>query len=164
MSEFDAIDVGAVEEFGSHEVTADAIVAFAEQFDPQPMHTDPEAAASTPFGGLIASGWHTAAMTMRMLVDHVFADRGEAVGTGVDDLQWREPVRPGDVLSVRTTVIGKRIDERGRGTVRTRVETRREDGTVVQSMVSNAFYLHARDDGDAAPGDERDAADDAEDA
>jgi acyl dehydratase len=154
MSEFDAVDVGAVEEFGSHEVTADAIVAFAEQFDPQPMHTDPEAAASTPFGGLIASGWHTAAITMRMLVDHAFADRGEAVGTGVDDLRWREPVRPGDVLSVRTTVVGKRIDEKGRGTVRTRVETRRQDGTVVQSMVSNAFYLEARaGQSDAAPED-----------
>jgi acyl dehydratase len=140
---FDDIDVGEVDEFGAYEVTVDEIVSFARQYDPQSMHTDPEAAAEGPFGGLIASGWHTAAITMRLMVEHLFSEMGNAVGKGIDELRWREPVRPGDVLSVRTTVVAKELDERGRGSVRTRVETRRADGTVVQSMYSNAVYPEA---------------------
>ena len=87
---------------GSHEMTADEIVAFAREFDPQPFHTDPEAAADGPFGGLIASGWHTAAIYMGLFVRNVLLDSASMGSPGVEELRWLVPVRPGDVLTGRS--------------------------------------------------------------
>ena len=95
---------GAVAEFGPIAVDEAEVIAFARQFDPQPIHTDPAAAAAGPFGGLIASGWHTASLVMRVLVEHYLARRASLASPGVDELRWLQPVRPGDVLRVRATV------------------------------------------------------------
>ncbi len=141
MEYFEDRTVGETRTFGHYEVTDDEIVDFAEQYDPQSFHVDPDAAAESMFGGLVASGWHTAAMTMRMLVDEVLQDEGALGAVGVDELRWPEPVRPGDDLHVETEVLSKEADYRpGVGLVRSRVETVREDGTVVQSFVSRALY------------------------
>src|SRR5438552_3575897 len=84
------------------------IVAFGKQFDPQPFHTDPVAARTSIFGGLAASGWHTAALTMRMFVDSDFKPVGGLLGAGIELLEWPRPVRAGDVLHVEAEVVGVR--------------------------------------------------------
>ncbi|MFW6376625.1 MAG: MaoC family dehydratase [archaeon] len=141
MSYFEDLEVGESDTFGRYEVTADEITGFAEQYDPQPFHVDPDAASESLFGGLVASGWHTAAMTMRMLVDEQFAEEGALGAVGVDELRWPNPVRPGAVLHVEAEVLEKRRDYRpGVGLVRSRVETIDEDGDVVQSFVSRALH------------------------
>src|SRR5882672_4284260 len=92
---FEDFAVGAVYEFGSTTVTEADIIAFAREFDPQAMHTDPVAAANGPTGGLIASGWHTIALTMRLYADHYLPENG-LPAPGVDEVRWLRPVRPGD--------------------------------------------------------------------
>ena len=96
---------GAVHRFGDIAVEADEIIAFANRFDPQGFHTDPEAARQTPFGGLIASGWHTAGLMMRLYVEHYLTHVASLASPGLDELRWLKPVRPGDRLSVRVTVL-----------------------------------------------------------
>lgn len=107
MQYFEDIEIGATRELGSHTFTQDAIIAFAKQFDPQPFHIDPEAARQSSFGGLVASGWHTAAMVMRLLVDAA-VDLDASLGSpGFDDLAWLKPVRPGDTIRARMTCVEK---------------------------------------------------------
>ena len=96
---------GDVHSFGSIAVEQDEIIEFAKQFDPQGFHTDPEAAKRTPFGGLIASGWHTAGLMMRLYVEHYLTHVASLASPGIDELRWLKPVRPGDTLSVRVTVL-----------------------------------------------------------
>jgi len=96
---------GDVHRFGTIAVEADEIIAFAKRFDPQVFHTDPEAAKQTPFGGLIASGWHTAGLMMRLFVEHYLTKVASLASPGLDELRWLKPVRPGDILSVRVTVL-----------------------------------------------------------
>ena len=96
---------GDVHCFGTIAVEADEIVAFANRFDPQTLHTDPEAAKSGPFGGLIASGWHTAGLMTRLFMDHYLTKVASLGSPGGDELRWLKPVRPGDTLSVRVTVL-----------------------------------------------------------
>jgi acyl dehydratase len=95
--------------FGHKVVTKDEIIDFGRAFDPQPMHTDEEAAKASPVGGLCASGWHTCAMMMRMLVDGLLGQVASLGSPGVDEVRWKRPVRPGDVLSARYTVQEKRV-------------------------------------------------------
>ena len=144
---YEDIPAGETRSFGSLTVTAGSIVDFAEQFDPQPMHTDPDAAAETMYGGLIASGWHTASLTMRMLVDHYFSETATVGGKGVDELRWRRPVRPGDTLSVELEVLDKEAETPERGLVRIRTVTRNDDGEAVFTMVALAMMAR-RDGGD----------------
>jgi acyl dehydratase len=96
---------GDVHDCGSIAVEADEIVAFAKRYDPQPFHTDPEAAKRTPFGGLIASGWMTAGLMMRLYVEHYLTHVASLASPGVEELRWLKPVRPGDRLSLRVTVL-----------------------------------------------------------
>ena len=117
---------GDTDRFGSYHVTEAEIVEFATTYDPQWFHTDPERAESASiYGRLIASGWHTAAMTMRMLVDHRLRDAKALGALGVDDLRWPNPVFPGETLSVETEVVETRRSEGTpeRGIVRTDVRT-----------------------------------------
>jgi acyl dehydratase len=119
-------------------VTAREITDFAAQFDPQPFHLDNAAARGTLFGGLVASGWHTAALTMRLLVDG-FPVAGGIVGLGVDELRWPAPLRAPDVLHAEIEVLEAR-PSRSRpdsGLVKLRVTTRRQDGQAVQVTVPN---------------------------
>lgn len=113
-------------------VTEEAIIAFARQFDPQPFHTDPVAAKSSMFGGLAASGWHTAGLTMSVLVRHFLLDDG-IVGLGAE-LQWPRPTRPGDVLSVATEVLEARPSRSNpaQGLAKLRTTTTNANGEVVQ--------------------------------
>ena len=100
-------DYAVGQKFGSGtvEVTAERIKSFAREFDPQPFHTDEEAARHTFFGGLVASGWHTAAMTMRLFVESDITPEGGSIGAGGSDLSWPQPTRPGDVLRVESEVL-----------------------------------------------------------
>ncbi|HZX06935.1 MaoC family dehydratase [Kribbella sp.] len=112
-----------------------AVIEFAEQFDPQYFHVDPVAAADGPFHGLIASGWHTAGMMMRLYADQYLSKVASLGGPGVDELRWPAPVRPGDVLRLRTEVLEARPSRSkpDRGLVRTRAELLNQDDVVVFS-------------------------------
>ena len=127
---------GHVHEFGFVAVTEDEIVRFARQYDPQPFHIDPAAALRTPFGGLIASGWHTAGLMMRLIVDHYLSHVASLASPGVDELRWTQPVRPGDTLSVRATILETRPSRTkpDRGLVRTQFEVLNQHGAVVMSV------------------------------
>jgi acyl dehydratase len=102
---FDDYIEGDVHRFGTIAVEADEIIAFAKRFDPQVFHTDPEVAKQTPFGGLIASGWHTASLIWRLYIEHYLTKVASLGSPGLDELRWLKPVRPGDVLSVRVTIL-----------------------------------------------------------
>jgi len=132
--------VGEVARFGRAEVTEAEIVAFASQYDPQPFHLDPAAGAATPYGGLIASGWHTAGLTMRMMVDHIVSRHGLG-SPGIDELRWLKPVRPNDVLTCRATVLEVRPSRSkpDRGIVRQQIETLNQAGEVVLSWIGNGM-------------------------
>ena len=133
---------GAVAEFGPIAVDEAEVVAFAERYDPQPIHTDPVAAAGGPFGGLIASGWHTASLVMRLLVDNYLARDASLASPGIDELRWVWPVRPGDRLRVRATVVEARRSQSkpDRGLVRTKIEALNQDDRVVMSMVAMNLF------------------------
>jgi len=127
---------GAVFEYGEMQVTEPEIVEFARRFDPQYIHVDRERAAQGPFGGLIASGWHTAAMMMRLIVDNFLPRRACRGSPGVDELRWLRPVRPGDVLSVRLSIVEatQSRSKPDRGVVRTLCEVLNQDREVVLSL------------------------------
>ena len=132
---------GSVNETGTIRVSEHEIVAFARQFDPQPFHLDRDAAEKSNFGGLIASGWHTASMTMRLLVDYYLSEVSSLGSPGIDELRWLLPVRPGDELTARVTVLDtRRSDSRpDRGIVRSRTETLNQNGEVVMHLTATTF-------------------------
>lgn len=107
---FEDVEVGESERFGSYEVTGDEVVSFAERWDPQPFHLDEEAAEASIFGGLLASGWHTVCICMRLVVQDFLDDVASMGSPGVDEIRWLDPVRPGDVLTVEVEVLGARGD------------------------------------------------------
>lgn len=105
---FEDYPVGEVFEFGPIEVEEEELIAFARRYDPQAMHIDPEAAARGPFGGLIASGWQTIGLMMRLMVDNYQSTVAGLASPGVDEVRWLQPVRPGDRLTLRVTVLEAR--------------------------------------------------------
>jgi acyl dehydratase len=108
MHYFEDIELGTKASFGRYEVTREEVIDFASKYDPQPFHLDDEAAAKTFFGRLSASGWHTCAMTMRMLVDNMKGKEQAGLGSpGVDEIRWLKPVYPGDTLRVETEITEK---------------------------------------------------------
>ena len=133
---FEDYVAGDIHEFGSIAVTGDEIVEFASRYDPQPFHTDRDAARNTEFGGLIASGWQTAGWMMRLVVEHFLSHVASLASPGVDELRWTMPVRPGDTLSVRATIVETRpsASKPDRGLVRTRFEVLNQRGEVVMSV------------------------------
>ena len=134
-------DLSVGQKFGSGRLTLerDAILRFATEFDPQPFHLDDEAAQATIFRGLAASGWHTAAVTMGLLVDGEFRPAGGIVGAGVDDLRWPRPARPGDTLRVESEVLEVRPSQSRpeQGIVRLQVTTFNQDDAVLQTFVAS---------------------------
>ena len=128
----------SVYEFGSIVMETKEMVDFATRYDPQLFHTDPEAARKSPFGGLIASGWHTCAVSMRLLVDHYLSRVAGLGSLGVDELRFLKPVRPGDELSIRVTVIEARRSQSkpDRGIVRSLVEVINQHRVVVMSRTA----------------------------
>jgi acyl dehydratase len=106
---YEDIDVGQTDAFGSYRVTKEEVIEFASKYDPQPFHLDEEAARQSVFGALCASGWHTGAMMMRMMVDHMTKQGFAGLGSpGLDGIEWKKPVFPGDVLRVESEVTAKR--------------------------------------------------------
>jgi acyl dehydratase len=144
---FEDFQVGDVSEFGPVTVTAAEIVEFAERYDPQPFHLHADAGAATPYGGLIASGWHTAALYMGMFVRGVLLDSASLGSPGVEELRWLAPVRPGDELRGRSTVADARASSTNprRGTVFTTHEVVNQDGTVVMTMKARGFFARRPD-------------------
>jgi acyl dehydratase len=132
---------GQVTDCGTFQVDEADIIAFAKEFDPQPFHLDP--AFTGPYGGLIASGWHTVALTMRQLVEHFVSGESSLGAAGVDELRWPAPVRPGDTLHVRVTVKESRRSRSkpDRGIVRSAAEVTNQKGEVVLRMTAINFVL-----------------------
>ena len=140
---FEDYEPGSVHEFGSIRVEEEEVLAFGRRFDPQLFHTDVEAAKGTEYGGLIASGWHTAALMMRLYSDHYLSRVATLVSPGVDELRWRRPVRPGDRLWLRVTVLEARssASRPDRGIVRSAVEMVNQHDEVVMTVTALNFFL-----------------------
>jgi acyl dehydratase len=133
---FEDFKPGDVIELGSRTITKERILAFAREFDPQPFHTDEEAATRSIYGGLLASGWHTGSLLMRILYDGLLKDTASLGSPGIDELRWLEPVRPGDTLTARMTIV-EAIPSRSkpdRGLIRSLMEMRNQYGRVVLTI------------------------------
>ena len=140
---FEDFHVGRHFDLGTHALTQDEMIGFAREYDPQPQHIDPEAARHGMLGGLIASGWHLCALSMRMLVDGLFSRATSLGSPGVDEVQWRRPARPGDVLSLEAKVLETRssASKPDRGFVRFEVDMTRGGDRV---MVWTATVMFGR--------------------
>ena len=136
---FEDLEPGSTASFGRYEVTSEEVIEFATKYDPQPFHLSDEAAAQTHFGRISASGWHTCAMVMRMMVDNITERRQAGLGSpGLDELRWLRPVYPGDTLRVETTLIDK-TPSRSRpemGSFRSEVKVFNQDVVLVCTMKS----------------------------
>jgi len=142
MQYFEDIAVGQKHAFGRYEVTREEVLEFAAKYDPQPFHLDDAAAAATHFGRLSASGWHTCAMTMAMLVENLNERRQAGLGSpGVDQLRWLKPVYPGDTLRVESEVLEKRrsASRREMGIFKTTLTVFNQNDEPVLSMISNGL-------------------------
>jgi len=140
---FEDYVAGSVYEFGSVTVEQDEVIAFARRFDPQVFHVDPESAKGTIYGGLIASGWHTAVLMMRLFVDHYLSKVASLGSPGVDELRWNKPVRPGDELAIRVTVqeTKRSRSKPDRGIVHSFIEVMNRNREVVMSMKAVNFFF-----------------------
>ena len=144
------IEVGSERTFGTYDVTREEVLEFAQKYDPQPFHLDDAAAAETHFGRIAASGWHTAAMTMRVIVDALSREPQASLGSpGVDELRWTRPVYPGDTLTMRGTIVDK-TPSRSKpelGTIRTRTVVTNQDGVDVMRFISIVLMRRKPADG-----------------
>ncbi|WP_407518713.1 MaoC family dehydratase [Methylobacterium oryzisoli] len=140
---FEDLAPGQVYRSGDLVVTAEAIKRFAAEYDPQPFHLDEERAGASFFGGLAASGWHTAALTMRLLVESGLPLAGGIIGAGMDELRWPRPLRPGDTIRLESEVLELR-PSRSRpmqGLAKVRTTTLTQDGAPVQVLVANLVVM-----------------------
>ncbi|WP_225007936.1 MaoC family dehydratase [Novosphingobium percolationis] len=150
MQYYEDIEPGSTDRFGSYAVTREEVIDFASKYDPQPFHLDDEAAKQTYFGRLSASGWHTCAMTMAMLVEQLRQHEQAGLGSpGVDELRWVKPVYPGDTLTVeRLTIDKKRSKSRPEmGSFRNEVKVMNQHGEIVMTMKSTGFIRTRHPDG-----------------
>lgn len=136
---FEDFSVGQIFNTGRLKIDGDQIKTFAQQFDPQPFHLDEEAARDSVFRGLAASGWHTAALTMRLMTGGEFKPAGGIIGVGFDELSWSRPVRPGDELYAKSEILEVRPSKsrNDRGLIRVRTTTYNQNDEAVQSFVGN---------------------------
>ena len=136
---FEDLEEGSTASFGAYQVAREEVIDFARRYDPQPFHLSDEAAAQTHFGRISASGWHTCAMVMRMMVDNITERRHAGLGSpGLDELRWLRPVYPGDTLRVETTLIDK-TPSRSRpemGSFRSEVKVFNQDDVLIATMKS----------------------------
>ncbi|HEV2592970.1 MAG TPA: MaoC family dehydratase [Gaiellaceae bacterium] len=142
MRYWEDFSAGEVTEIGPVTVSEAEIVEFASRFDPQFFHVDPEAAQGSPYGGLIASGWHTAALFMGMFVRAILLDTASLGSPGIDELRWTVPVRPGDTLHGRVTVdeVRESSKDAKRGTVLTTSEVFNQDDVLVMRIRARGFF------------------------
>ena len=138
MLYFEDLKLGDQYTTPEHTVTAEEIMAFARQFDPQPFHTDPVAAKTTFFGQLVASGWHTAAISMNLMVRGNMGLDGGVIGHGVEEMRWPRPVLPGDRLRVVMEVaeLNPEPSRSGRGKIKLHCRTLNQDSRIVQEMTA----------------------------
>ena len=142
MQYFEDIEVGRTASFGSYAVTREEVMDFAEKYDPQPFHLSDEAAAQTHFGRLSASGWHTCAMVMSMVVANLKENRQAGLGSpGIDELKWIKPVYPGDTLRCETEILEKRVSASRpeMGIFKSRMRVFNQDDVMVMTFVSNGL-------------------------
>lgn len=142
MQYFEDIQVGSRTRFGRYEVTREDVIAFAQKFDPQPFHLSDEEAAKTHFGRIAASGWHTCAMSMAMIVENLTANQQAGLGgIGIDSLRWWKPVYPGDVLSCEIEILEKTPSRSkpDRGSYVSRLTVFNQDGDKVMSYENTAL-------------------------
>jgi acyl dehydratase len=139
---FEDMEVGKTYEIGEHTFTREEIVAFAEQFDPQPFHVDDDAAAASPFGSLIASGWHTCSTMMGMLVRNALEGSTSMGSPGIDDIRWLKPVRVGDTIRMINSVLDKRVSasKPDRGIVATEWVGINQHGETVITVRSKVLF------------------------
>jgi len=135
----DDVTAGETVDCGTNTASREDILSFGREFDPLPMHSDPEAAAESPFGGLIASGIHTFALTQPPVVEHFYADSDLVAAKRIQDVRLPSPVRPGDTLHVELEILDKEVAENGRGTVTTR-RTATVDGELVFEMRNRTVW------------------------
>jgi acyl dehydratase len=142
---FEDLKAGDRFKSGTYKVTEEQIISFAREFDPQPFHLDATVARQTMFESLIASGWHTAAITMRLFVQALNFAEG-AIGLGVDELRWPTAVKADDVLQVETEIVDLRVSQSkpSHGVVRLRNVTTNQRGETVQTMTASALVLRKR--------------------
>jgi acyl dehydratase len=142
--------VGQTFKSGPVRITAKEIKAFGAQFDPQPFHLDETAALNTMFGGLAASGWHTAALTMRLIVDSDLKPAGGIVGAGFDDFRWPRPVRPGDELRIEGEVLDVRLSRSRptQGFIKVRIKTLNQNDETVQVQIGNLIVSRRNPEGE----------------
>ncbi|MFL5964252.1 MAG: MaoC family dehydratase [Gaiellaceae bacterium] len=142
MRYFEDFKIGDVSDAGPVTVSEAEIIEFASRYDPQPFHVDPEAAKSGPFGGLIASGWHTAALFMGMFVRAELLDSASMGSPGVEELRWTAPVRPGDTLRAHSTITDVQPSSKhpNRGTVVSEHEVLNQDDVVVLRLKSRGYF------------------------
>jgi acyl dehydratase len=153
MRYFEDLAVGETASFGRYEVTREEVLDFARRYDPQPFHLSDEGAADTHFGRLAASGWHSCAMTMAMLVEQMKAVPTASLGAGgIDELRWLKPVHPGDTLRCETELLDKResATKPHVGFTRQRMTVFNQHDEPVMTFIANAL-IRRRGDGDAAP-------------
>lgn len=133
---------GQVIDAGTYTVSEDELLQFAHAYDPQWFHTDPDAAAKGPFGGLIASGWHTCAIAMRLAADAALKGSESFASPGVEHIKWRQPVRPGDALSLRATVIETRVSRKqpSLGILRWRWQLFNQGGSEVLDLEATSLF------------------------
>jgi acyl dehydratase len=139
MTYFEDLVVGTKSAFGNYHVTREEVIEFAQKYDPQPFHLDDEAAAKTHFGRLAASGWHTTAMTMAMVVANILDTKQAGLGSpGIDELRWLKPVYPGDTLRCETELLEKRqsVSKPEMGSFRSRLTVFNQDDVAVMSFIS----------------------------
>lgn len=142
MQYYEDLEVGVTARFGRYHVTRDEVIAFAAKYDPQPFHLSDEAAATTHFGRLSASGWHSCAMVMAMMVENLKAHEQAGLGSpGVDQLRWLKPVYPGDTLRCESELLEKRVSASRpeMGIFKSRLTVFNQDDVAVLSMVSNGL-------------------------
>ncbi|TQQ82474.1 MaoC family dehydratase [Halonotius roseus] len=146
MIYFEDLAVGDEWTSDEYEVTQAEIIEFAEQYDPQWFHTDPERAAEESiYGSLIAAGFHTAAISTRLFVDCFLSETTTLGGKGIDKLRWHEPVRPGDRLSIQAEILDLDVETDSRGLADIRIETSNQDGEVVFSMIALVMFARKTD-------------------
>lgn len=139
MQYFEDVEIGRLARFGRYEVTREEVTDFARKYDPQPFHLSDEAAAATHFGRLSASGWHTCAMAMSMMIENLKKNEQAGLGSpGLDQLRWLKPVYPGDTLRCESEVLDKRpsTSRPEMGSYRSRIAIFNQDDVMVMSMVS----------------------------
>ena len=142
MLYFEDIEIGRTQKFGSRAVTREEVLEFATKYDPQPFHLDDAAAAATHFGRISASGWHSCAMVMSMLVENLKVNQQAGLGSpGVDELRWLKPVYPGDTLRCESEIVSKRVSATRpeMGFFKSKLMVFNQDDVAVMSMISNGM-------------------------